>query len=47
MEKSKKYDLVKDYYDQGFWSIKKVRNAVKCGWITPEEFEEISGEQYE
>ena len=47
MEKSKYYYKVLDYYEQGFWSIKKVRNAVKCGWITPEEFEEITGEQYE
>ena len=46
MEKSKNYYKVLDYYEQGFWSIKKVRNAVAKGWITPEEFEEITGEQY-
>ena len=46
MTKSKKFDLVKNYYDNGFWSIKKVRNAVGMGWITAEEFFEITGEEY-
>ena len=45
--KSKKFKLVKDYYDSGLWSIKKVRNAVVKGWITEEEFMEITGEPYE
>lgn len=46
-EKSKKFDLVKEYYDAGLWSIKKVRNAVVKGWITAEEFKEITGEDYD
>ena len=45
-EKSKKYDLVKSYYDDGLWSLKKVRNAVVKGWITEEEFTEITGMPY-
>ena len=45
--RSKKFDLVKNYYDSGLWSIKKVRNAVAKGWITEEEFTEITGEPYE
>lgn len=45
-EKSKKFYLVKQYYDDSFWSIKKVRNAVVKGWITAEEFTEITGEEY-
>lgn len=45
-KKSKYYDIVKAHYDDGFWSIKKVRNAVKKQWITEVEFEEITGEQY-
>ena len=45
-EKSKKYDLVKKYYDDGFWSVKKVRNAVIKGWITEEEYTEITGEEF-
>lgn len=46
MTKSKYYDVVKAHYDDGFWSIKKVRKAVEKGWITAEEFTEITGEQY-
>ena len=46
MEKSKKFDLVMGYYNDGLWSIKKVRNAVVKGWITEEEFTEITGEPY-
>lgn len=46
-EHSKRYDLVKGYYDAGEWKIKAVRNAVKRGWITADEFYEITGEVYE
>ena len=46
-EKSKNFYKVQQYYDDGRWSIKKVRNAVKAGWITPDEFTEITGEDYE
>lgn len=41
-----KFDKVKYYYDNGLWTIKQVRNAVIKGWITAEEFEEITGEPY-
>ena len=44
---SKYYNLVKKNYDNGFWSIDKVRDAVVKGWITPEEFYDITGETYE
>lgn len=47
MEHSKKYETVKKYYDGGYWNIARVRNAVVKGWITPEEFYEITGEVYE
>lgn len=43
---SKYYNLVKKNYDNGFWSIDKVRDAVVKGWITPEEFYDITGEVY-
>ena len=46
-EHSEKYELVKGYYDSGLWKLKAVRNAVKKGWITIEEFEEITGEIYD
>lgn len=44
---SKKYEKVKKYYDKGFWGISKVRDAVAQGWITADEFYEITGEEYE
>lgn len=44
---SKKFKIVKDYYDKGFWSVERVRNAVIKEWITKEEFKEITGEDYE
>lgn len=44
--KSEKYDLVKEYYDNDFWDLKKVRRAVVKEWITEEEFCEITGEPY-
>lgn len=43
---SAKYKTVKKYYKNGLWTIDKVRNAVVKGWITEEEFEEITGEKY-
>lgn len=51
MEHSKKYDKVKGFYDtlydgKRLWDIGRVRNAVKKGWITADEFKEITGEAY-
>ena len=43
---SPNYEKVKNYYNKGLWSIDRVRNAVVKGWITPEEFEEITGQPY-
>lgn len=45
--KSKKFQLVKKYYDSGLWSLKKVRDAVIKEWITEEEFAEITGMPFE
>lgn len=45
-EHSEKFYLVKDYYEAGLWKKKAVRNAVIRGWITDEEFEEITGEPF-
>lgn len=47
MEHSPKYDKVKNYYDKGLWTIDMVRNAVVKGWITADEFTEITGQPYE
>ena len=43
---SKKYQMVKDNYDNGYWSKQRVHNVVGK-LITPEEYEEITGEKYE
>jgi hypothetical protein len=45
MQYSKNFYKVKQYYDNGFWDISKVRNAVGR-WITEEEFFIITGENY-
>ena len=45
-EHSKNFCKVKDYYDRGLWSKARV-HAVVGKWITPEEYEEITGEPYE
>ncbi len=42
-----KYEMVKDYYERGLWSIERVRLAVQKGWITAEEYYEITGEVYQ
>ena len=45
--KSKKFDKVKYYYDNGYWAINRVHDAVGHGWITAEEFKEITGIDYD
>ena len=45
--KSREYDTVKAWHDKGMWNITMCRNAVLKGWTTPEEFKEITGEEYE
>lgn len=44
---SKNYAKVKNYYERGYWDIRKVYDAVTHGWITPDEFTEITGRPYE
>lgn len=44
---SPKFNTVRNYYNRGLWDETKVRNAVVKNWITPEEFEEITGQPYE
>lgn len=46
VEHSPKFDKVKAYYDNGFWKISRVREAVVRGWITEEEYKMITGEDY-
>lgn len=46
-EHSKNFEKVKYYYDEGLWSKARVKAVVgKTYGITPEEYEEITGEPY-
>lgn len=42
-----KYEKVKFYYRNGYWTLKMTRNAVVKKWITAEQFKEITGRDYE
>lgn len=44
---SKKYVKVKKYFDNGFWNAERVASAVIKGWITADEFREITGVFYD
>ena len=37
---------MKNYYEGGCWTKKQVGDAVAKGWITAEEYREITGEDY-
>lgn len=43
---SKKFNKVKNFYEQGFWTTEMVKNSVVKGWITEEEYLEITGDEY-
>lgn len=45
MNRSKNFEKVRGYYDNGLWSIERVKAAV-YKWITAVEYEEITGEPY-
>ncbi len=42
MEHSPKYLKVKQWYELGMWTEKRLRDSVTKGWITAEEFFEIT-----
>ena len=39
-------EKVQRFYDRGLWNKKMVADAVVKGKITPEEFEQITGDKY-
>lgn len=43
---SKRFTMVKHYYVIGAWDETRVHNAVVKGWITADEYKEITGEDY-
>ena len=44
---SANFEKVKYYYDNSLWNIDRVKKAVTKGWITEEEYKEITGEDYQ
>ena len=46
MEHSRNYEKVKTYYERGMWAKERVYSAVGK-WITAEEYQEITGEDYD
>lgn len=46
MEHSPKFETVKQFWNANLWNETRVRNAVVKGWITAEEFKEITGMDY-
>ena len=40
------YEIIKKNYDRGLWNSQMVKVAVKKNVITPEQFKEITGEDY-
>lgn len=41
-----KYELLKSYWDKGYWNDEMMRNAVVKNWITASEYKEITGNEY-
>lgn len=46
MEHSELFEKIKMYYRGKVWPLTAVKNAVKKGLITPEEYKEITGKVY-
>lgn len=51
MQHSKNFEKVKSYYNTivngvRMWDEARVKNAAVKKWITPEEFQEITGKEY-
>jgi uncharacterized XkdX family phage protein len=40
------YEKIKRWYEEGLWTKAMVRNAVRKGKITAEQYEQIVGEPY-
>lgn len=40
--KSKMFETVRGYYARGFWTLDRVKDAVEKGWITEEEYRNIT-----
>ncbi len=41
------FEMIKRNYDRGLWNAKMVGVAVEKGVITPEQYQEITGNEYQ
>ena len=41
------FEMIKRNYDRGLWNAKMVAMAVEKGVITPEQYQEITGNEYQ
>nr|MDH3163246.1 XkdX family protein [Bacillus licheniformis] len=41
------YTYIKGFYEDGLWTKKQVHDVVVAGRITPEQYEEITGDPYD
>lgn len=46
MNSKKKIEKYKRFYENGFWTKKMVATLVYDGKLTPDEYEEITGETF-
>lgn len=46
MAHSEMFEKAVGYYEQGFWSKKRLRMLVKKGALTKAEYTEITGDEY-
>ena len=40
------FEKIKKYYDEGLWSIERVRKMVEVGVITKKQFDDITGKKF-
>jgi uncharacterized XkdX family phage protein len=41
------FEIIKDFYDSGFYTKSEIAEFTAAEWITPEQYQEITGETYE
>lgn len=41
-----KFEMVKKFYQKKLWGLGRVSDAVSSGWITKEQFKEITGKEF-
>lgn len=46
MQLSEIGQTIRYFYTQNLWKIDRVKNTVKVGWISKDEYREITGEEY-